>query len=533
MKAKKILSALFCLALAALLVSCASTDTASDTKDGTTADAPTTNGSTDNDTDNKTDIGGNIMINDVTAWVGYPASDFYVKTDEGNLGVLTYSYDKEALLIDEQARTVKALKKGKFTVTVSSGSSSSTFTVNAQTVNKSIVGENGTVKYDTSRFTAKAQNRLSQWQSSGVKDSTTIFIGDSFFDTDFWSNFYSVHYGGKDALLLGISATTTYDWETWANSWLGETSPKNIVIHIGTNNVYDDGDNDATATSALMRLFTVLHDKFPSTNIYWYGITYRSFNQTKINYTKSINATMQKWCAERSYITYMDTPALITTDMLKDGTHPKLENYGVFTGALSKTDVVIANKSTVGASKINDVSFSTSQMIKDGTGSSTVFYRGEALSRNYVLKGKLDITKFTTNSHVNFTVFGGGTDRILLWDNQSIGKFKLAIPYNTTDVPAEDIYTLTAGGKLTLEWELVVTDNDAYFFIGGELKLVYVGFNSQNVLAIGSEATECRFYDMTAITKSADEGEYQKRLNEMSDIIARYDNSATAQKFRA
>ena len=505
------------------------TDAVTDEMTDKTTDALTENDTTDNKPTNK----GTAMINDIYAWVGYPASDFYVHFDnEKNAQKLTYTYDTSALQIDAEKQTVKALKAGKYVVNATSEDYSVSFTVNAQNVDKNAVGSNGEKKYYASKYSAKVSNRISQYSSQGTDSKTTVFIGDSFFDTDFWSNFYSAHYPTKDALLLGISATTSYDWETWAQGWLGDISPKNIVMHMGTNNLYDDGDDIEGTVSALERMFTVMHQNLPDTKIYWFGISYRAFNATKISYAKEINKIMEQWCSERDYITYIDTPSQLTNDMLKDSTHPKLEYYTVFTQALSKTDIQIEG-SNMSNSEIKDISYTTSQMIKDGTGNTLIRYKGATLTKNYIIEGKLDITKTTTNTHLHFAVFDGTNNRILLWDNQNDGNFKLAIPYDTVNVPKEDIYKFTSGNTLTLEWKLVVTDNDAYFFIGNELKLVYAGYSNSNELRLGSEGAESRFYDMTVITKAADSAEFDAELTAMSAIIEQYDKNVSQQKIRA
>lgn len=196
-------------------------------------------------------------------------------------------------------------------------------------------------KWGIDRFTTKLENRKEQWERKANDGQTTLFIGDSFFDIYFWSNFYEEYYPGKDALLLGIGSTTTYDWETWASEWLANINPKNIVMHMGVNNVYADGDDAEATILGLKSMFSVIHEKLPNTPIYWFGISRPSHGEAKIAKVDVINEYMQEWCAEQDYITYIDTPSKLTADMLKDGTHPKLEYYTVFAEALAETDIVI------------------------------------------------------------------------------------------------------------------------------------------------------------------------------------------------
>ncbi|MBE7065730.1 MAG: hypothetical protein E7384_07975 [Ruminococcaceae bacterium] len=289
---------------------------------------------------------GTLSIENVYAFLDYPASNIYPKFSIPKMAEkLTYTFDGNGIKIDADKNTVTAVTKGTYTVTASSENFKTTFSVYVKEVNKNVKGSNGELKFDTSKFTSQAANRLSQWEKDGVDGKTTLFIGDSFFDSYFWSDFYTKHYAGKDALLLGIGSTTTYDWEVWADEWLGKTSPKNIVINVGTNNVYDDGDNVNETIVALKRLFLVLHNKFPDTQIYWYGISQRAYGTQQINMVTKINRNMKDWCDLCDYVTYLDATSKLTADKLKDGVHPKLEQYSIFTRELSKTDIVIEKKS--------------------------------------------------------------------------------------------------------------------------------------------------------------------------------------------
>lgn len=515
-----------CLAICTCVLSCSDNESMPESTSATTtapAPAPVDKGT--------------LSIDRVFAWIDYPDADFYpVFSMPEYAEPLTYTYDTEGLFIDAQKNTVKALKEGQYTVTAKSESFETEFKVIAQKIDRSAKGANGKVKFSANEFATQANNRKAQWDEKGVDGQTTVFIGDSFFDTAFWSNFYNVSYPGKDALCLGISATTTYDWEDWiTRGWLGKIKPRSIVMHMGTNNVYDDGDTVSGAVSSLQRMFTLMHDAFPDVPIYWFGISQRSYDLPKISNVKKINQQMERWCDARDYITYIDTPSQLTNDMLKDTIHPKVEYYTVFVDALAKTDIEIGDVAKVESDEIKDIVLTTSQAIANGTSLSTITYKNEILSQNYILEGKLDITKRTTNSHIQFGILDNGNERILLWDNASDGKIKLVIPYDTAGVPAEDIYTHTNGTTLTLSWKLVVTDDDVYFYINDELKLVYVAQKglSSHPLTIGSEGTECKFYDMKAITKSADPDAYNAALDAMSDVIDLYGSQTAAQKVRA
>ena len=657
---------------------------------------------------------GELTVNNVYAWVDYPASDFYPTFSMPEYAEeLAYEYDSEALEIDTEKNTVKAFKAGRYTVKATSANFMAEFTVNAEVVDKNADGANGKKKYN-SDFSGAGTQRHNTWKNQGKDNVSTAFIGDSFFD-GFWSNFYEAdYYGNYEAVRIGVSATTTYDWEQFAYGWLSEINPKNLVMHMGTNNVYDDGDNAATATSALQRMFTVIHDKLPGVKIYWFSISQRSYDAGKQATVSVVNANMKTWCDERDYITYIHTVDTLTADMLKDSVHPKPECYTVFRDALKKTDIEIAEKpkdqgvnmgsvghaessvsfdkatgkltasspagnkraasylkndgafvkgdfvvsgtittastsgwialfvnsnandgwfnadnelpaaaiifsagnanvwgykagganGTVGAfqnvtfakfdftvvssagkvlwlvgnsykeitlsagaqpffgivnesntisatitadfdaknaadayekvkagvevpdygSKVEDFSNTMTETIANGKGVHNVYYKSGVLNRNFILEGKLDITESGSNAHIQFGI-DGGSNRVLLWDNDSNKSFLLCIPYITSGVPADDTYMFESGKTLTIEWKIVMTDDDMYFFIGNELKIVYTGLPGGD-LKLGSEAAAVKFYDMTAKTKVDDGAAYDEAIKEYASIISQYGNNA-------
>ncbi|MBE6607723.1 MAG: SGNH/GDSL hydrolase family protein [Ruminococcaceae bacterium] len=523
-KTRNILVSVLCIVLCLCMISCSNTETPNDQS----SEDP--NSSTPEDK-------GKLSIDDIYAWVDYPASDFCpIFSMPENAEKLTFTYDTEALSIDAEKNTVKALKEGEYTVMAKSESFEAEFKVTAQKIDRTAKGTNGKVKFNSKEFSSQAYSRKNQWNDKGVDGSTTVFIGDSFFDTAFWSNFYTTSYRDTDSLCLGVGATTTYDWEDWLSSgWIGKIKPKNIVMHVGTNNVYDDGENVAETVSSLQRMFTLMHAKHPEIPIYWFGISQRSYDAEKIANVDMINAKMKKWCDARDYITYIDTPSQLKNDMLKDSVHPKVEYYSIFVDALAKTDIEIIETPKADTSVIEDLSFKTSHSISAGSSLTNIIYKDVILTSNYILEGKLDIIKRSTNAHIQFGILDNGNERILLWDNASDGNIKIVIPYDTANVPAEDIYKHQNGTTLTLTWKIVVTDDDVYFYVNDELKLVYAAQKNldKHPLTIGTEGVECKFYEMKAITKASDAAAFEAALGEMSDVIELYGSKTAAQKIRA
>ena len=280
------------------------------------------------------------LVRNITAWVGYPASPLpdvsYFKDGE----TVTWSGENpDIAVLDKTKRTLSAVAAGSFTLTAQTEGYSEIYNVTVKSVSKT--GKKWQLDQEKTDY---ANQMKRKWNTDGDDGKTTLFIGDSFFDVRyFWTNFYSV-YAEKDAICAGISGATTYDWEQYAETFLRQTAPKNLVVNLGTNNFYDDHDSSETATESLQRMFTLIHDILPDTNIYYFAITQRSDTSYKSGVSET-NAAMKAWCEGYSWMTFLDTEQALTVGtLLEDGIHPKLETYNVFMGALAQSKIEIENK---------------------------------------------------------------------------------------------------------------------------------------------------------------------------------------------
>lgn len=284
----------------------------------------------------------NIVVSDVYAWIDYPASEFTLELNNGESDY-TLEYDTSKLSIDKERKTVKALDEGTFEVKVTSGSDTATFDVICSGVNRS-----GTGKWDSSSYSQKAADIKSRYASYGNNGSTTVFLGDSFFDNTErnWSNFYTTYAREKDALELGIGGTTTYDWENFLSGGiLDGMQPKNLVVNLGTNNLAADLDTTEGLAENLQRLFTLLHDKMPNTNIYYLSIAQRVDTTSYRTRISAVNDLMEQWCEYKDWITFVDVEGRVGSSDLKDGLHPKDGTYtNIYVPALEAAGCVVEKK---------------------------------------------------------------------------------------------------------------------------------------------------------------------------------------------
>lgn len=286
-----------------------------------------------------------IVVDNMVAVVGDPAYELTIFVDESVANEeITYDYDSEIITIENNY--VTALSEGEVKVTARVGKYETEFYVIAKTVDRTI-GKGLFYMRENEGWTSAATNWRYEWDRFCTDGNTTIFIGDSFFDMRyFWTDFYS-YYGAYDARCFGIGGTTSQTWELLLlNSLLKGVYPKNIVVNVGNNNVYNDHTETEETIENLQRFFNLLHGKMPETNIYFYSITDRAYDDIYGSHTivKQTNAAMKRWASAHEWITYIDLEDIMTYDKLKtDNIHPKLDSYAYFVEALwnSGIDIVI------------------------------------------------------------------------------------------------------------------------------------------------------------------------------------------------
>lgn len=276
-------------------------------------------------------------IADFTAWVDGPVVDFEpVWLDSAYEGeTIAYDYAESLLEIDAENCTAQGLAEGPVYVIASLDGYETMFVVQCEKLNYS------SPLFDTSAFDYAAGAYAAEWERYGTENSTA-FIGDSFFDSPYWPAFYQT-YAGKDVRRMGIGGTTSLVWEQFVAEMFADKAPRNFVIHLGTNNIYGAGRDAAQISADMKRFFRILHGVCPASEIYFFGVSLRGYDAEKIACTKEVNADLSAWCERQGWLTYIDTPSLLTPDMLSDGTHPKPEAYSVFVDALAGTDIRIAD----------------------------------------------------------------------------------------------------------------------------------------------------------------------------------------------
>ena len=380
-------------------------------------------------------------------------------------------------------------------------------------------------------YTNRANQKENYWKSNGKQTGGTVFIGDSFFDTEFWSDFYTL-YEGNNTYTNGISSSTTTDWEIWVGKLLYPLNPKNIVMHCGTNNLYDDRESADMTIANTKRLLDTIHYHLPETKVYYfaieprtYGIGTSTFDSTTYYKIYNVNNAMKQYCEENSYMVYVDvTPncynggITVNKDFFRDGVHPKLENYIVYANALKDAGLDLVINEKVLSDTTTSLSFTTSHAINKGD-SVVVKENGTVLGNEFSIKGNILVTKVVSNAHIEFN-FADANNRFLLWDNDN--NTSLSIGYACNGSYSSNLSTAGAYLNYLVSFELVVTSRNAYLYLDGKLAMVFLNIYASTT-TIGTEGCAVEFTDLVITSKKYNLSGYNAILSRSE--IAQYENS--------
>ncbi len=293
---------------------------------------------------------GELSIEDVKVYINGDQNYTFAEiepvfTKPEKKETLTFTYDTTKLNIENNVVTPKGRTNEIYPVTAKSEHFKANFNVEVEYLRWTGAEAKYGERFDVSTYPVDARQATCQ----AVNAKTTLFLGDSFMDYDYIHEYMDGTQEkdgfakGKEVIYAGMSGSTSYHWEHAYETIIGSTAPKNIVFHIGTNNFYDLHDDVEETEESLCRLMMFLHTSYPTSNIYWFNITQRTDTSYASQVTET-NTYMANWCAKYDWATCVDTCSKINGGMLRDGTHPKTEHYGVFTDTLQEAGCEIETK---------------------------------------------------------------------------------------------------------------------------------------------------------------------------------------------
>lgn len=271
---------------------------------------------------------GTLTISNVYQYYGYNPVKVETKIDGKAVDGLDLYYD----IVDDSVCTIEdgyvnGLKVGETQVYAQ--------TINGQEVEfEVVIKDSQEFRYNTEVLTREEERRI---RFANVKNPT-LFVGDSFFDEkNCWTSFYS-DFEDLNCVSVGISGSQTSHWYAARERLIKVWEPKNIVIHIGTNDI---NDNTITLTvdqyyDRITAFLEMIMGEYPQTPVYYFGIENRNGDQGGKNaYSQAVTEKIKnEFAGKHPTFNYLDSPAVFNADpdvyVSADNIHPSKKGYEVY-----------------------------------------------------------------------------------------------------------------------------------------------------------------------------------------------------------
>lgn len=197
------------------------------------------------------------------------------------------------------------------------------------------------------------ETRMKFYEENLIKEENkggTIFVGDSYFDgypkskPPFWSDFYTDYQNEDKIFLMGASSSQIEQLEVSAERIVYPMEPKEIVMHIGFNDVHSGHLPVKDIYSRIVALVEQYRANLPDVKVYFIGVEPKKNGYTlgTANYNSStIRATaltsmIKEYATSTEWFTYVDTMdifvdanGVIKTNsyLSSDNSHPTLAAY--------------------------------------------------------------------------------------------------------------------------------------------------------------------------------------------------------------
>lgn len=463
----------------------------------------------------------------------YPG--YYVDLKGEIPGSVTYDFGTSSGLSISNGKLIasSSASAGTFTISATAGGYTDTFRVTVKSTSTIYTNPDGGkssffgTASNATEFTTRYADMKTRIQSGFDANELTLFMGDSFMDerwflTDFYTRFL-----GKDAHTVGISSSRAEQWIWYMQDLVIPANPKNLVIHIGTNDLFDGKQQANTVTGYLTEMFDLLHERLPNTMIYWWTIEERIGQSSSSAKVTATNANINSYASGKSWLKVIDTYSEMDVNdsiMWKDSIHPSCP-HGY--------DVLIQKTFDAGLT-ITD--YSGGVTIGKDDGNQYKKYVTNYVN-NFVFKTTITITNWNNVGHVSLNINNSTSARFVIMDfwngswSTKTGKLKYTSPATwSSDVLSYHDFNLS---DKTIEVAVYVTTSNAYLFVDGVLECAIVNVNAGVIgtgFSFGAEKADVKFANINFYNSTSSEfnstaytnaiANYEALKTKTSDTIA-------------
>lgn len=169
-----------------------------------------------------------------------------------------------------------------------------------------------------------------------VEGVETLVFGDSYTSKTYWTQFDS-QMSDIGALTIGVSGSEVSNW-TGRVSEFRLYNPKNIVVHIGVNDINRNRGTGEKVGESIVALLESIREMFPEAKIFYVSICHNKSNTSKWSEYDASNATVKEYIDRTQGLYYIDYASkleevkgtLQNGGFRSDNLHPSEQAYEIF-----------------------------------------------------------------------------------------------------------------------------------------------------------------------------------------------------------
>ena len=376
------------------------------------------------------------------------------------------------------------------------------------------------------------ETKVQYYEKNVIKEENkggTIFIGDSYFDgvlssgvPPFWKDFYTDYANEPKTFLMGISSQRIEHLEITSERIVYPMAPKEIILHIGFNDVHTGTFEVEEIYSRITALCEEFKEKLPDVKIYYTGVEPKKNGYTESSqhyYSSTVKAPaltqkMKDYAVDKDWFIYVDTMDVFVEDgviktesyLSSDLSHPTLEAYDEIRKRINIARGVEKESFSIKQYGISENINNSGKVFKDVS--------NKDLVNNYIVSGTLEIIRLNkNNAHIQFRFSSGS--RFLLWDSNNDGVVGIGYMSGSSSKndKASGAHLYDANKGLTLNWTIIVNNGNAYFYVDKVLKETLAS-PTLEYFNIGALQMDVEFTNLEWTTKEDNETKYNSLITE-------------------
>ena len=315
------------------------------------------------------------------------------------------------------------------------------------------------------------------------KNADYLFLGDSYMSTTYWG-MYKEDVADLDAYSMGFGGSKASQWlNTSSIDLVAEISPKNLVAHIGLNDINLEASTSGIVNIVITRVTDLLnawHTKMPSTKIYWLAFDPNPNHASEylsnyVSVNDAIKALNYEWLTVIDLgQNFLNGDGSVNASLFADGIHFNSYGYATYINEIRKALNLggLSEGSTFGSSQKAYATSGWTENVVDGKTILECYATSSKFSERYIYDKDFFGDNFTVSAKFNASqavnndanpkfgfVIDDGVNKFLYYIGSNNKLFTKKVGY-VTNTPSSNKGVFNWSSGVEKDLNVYFTEND-------------------------------------------------------------------------